>query len=76
MNTQTLNAFAFDQVPDGGTNERSFGTVGYSGDNYGIFWYGNDSWKIRPSLTINLGLRYEYHEHSVRMDPAEAEQHF
>jgi hypothetical protein len=56
----TLSAFAFDQVPDGGTNERGFGTVGYSGDNYGIFWYANDSWKIRPSLTINLGLRYEY----------------
>jgi hypothetical protein len=56
----TLSSFAFDQVPDGGTNERSFGNTGYSGDNYGIFWYGNDSWKIRPSLTINLGLRYEY----------------
>ena len=55
-----LSTFAFDQVPDGGTNERSFGTVGYSGDNYGIFWYGNDTWKIRPSLSINLGLRYEY----------------
>jgi hypothetical protein len=56
----TLSAFALDQVPDGGTNERSFGSVGYSGDNYGIFWYGNDTWKVRPNLSINLGLRYEY----------------
>jgi hypothetical protein len=40
--------------------ERSFGSVGYSGDQYGIFWYVNDTWKLRPSLSLNLGVRYEY----------------
>jgi hypothetical protein len=56
----TVDAFANDFAPDGGLAERSFGTVGYSGDQYGIFWYANDTWKIRPNFTINLGLRYEY----------------
>src|SRR5262249_20445314 len=55
-----FSTFAFDQAPDGSVNERSFGDVGYSGDQYGIFWYVNDNWKVRPNFTLNLGLRYEY----------------
>ncbi len=54
----TLQGFALDSTPN--FAERSFGSVGYSGDQYGIFWYGNDIWKVRPNLSINLGLRYEY----------------
>ena len=56
----TFDAFAQDLIPDGGTNERSFGSAGYSGDNYGIFWFANDTWKIRSNLSLTLGLRYEY----------------
>ena len=40
--------------------QRSFGSVGYSGDQYGIFWYVNDIWKVRSNLSLNLGVRYEY----------------
>lgn len=54
----TLEEFALDQTP--GFAERSFGSAGYSGDQYGIFWYGNDIWKVRPNLSVNIGLRYEY----------------
>jgi hypothetical protein len=54
----TLEGFALDQVPDFG--ERSIGGVGYSGDQYGIYWYLNDIWKVRPNLSLNLGVRYEY----------------
>lgn len=56
----TFQTFALDLIPDGAVNERSFGSVGYSGDQYGIFWYGNDTWKFRPNLSFNLGVRYEY----------------
>jgi len=57
-----LSDFSWDLDPtqDGNFAERSFGNVGYSGDQKGFFWYGNDIWKIRRNLSINLGLRYEY----------------
>jgi hypothetical protein len=54
----TLEGFALDQVP--GFGQRSFGQVGYSGDQYGLFSYVNDIWKLRPNLSVNLGVRYEY----------------
>jgi hypothetical protein len=58
----TLSDFAWDQTPlqDNGFAERSFGNVGYSGDQYNISGYANDIWKFNRNLSINLGLRYEY----------------
>lgn len=55
----TLQGFALDQTPDH-IAERSFGSAGYSGDQYGVFWFVNDIWKLRPNLSVNIGLRYEY----------------
>jgi hypothetical protein len=58
----TLSDFAWDQDPlqDQDFAERSFGNVGYSGDQYGLYGYVNDIWKLNRNLSINLGLRYEY----------------
>ena len=40
--------------------ERSNGNSVYYGDQSAIYWYVNDNYRIRPNVTINLGLRYEY----------------
>ena len=58
----TLSDFAWDQDPlqDNGFAERSFGNSGYSGDQYAVYWYANDIWKVTRHLNLNLGLRYEY----------------
>jgi len=32
----------------------------YYGDQVLLAFYGNDIWKVRPNLTLSLGLRYEY----------------
>jgi hypothetical protein len=55
-----LDQFAFDRLPGGEVAQRSFGNVGYSGDQYGIFGFVNDIWKIKRNVSINLGLRYEF----------------
>jgi Carboxypeptidase regulatory-like domain len=54
----TLDGFVNDFMPDFG--QRSFGSVGYSGDDKFIGWYVNDIWKITRNLSLNLGVRYEY----------------
>jgi hypothetical protein len=56
----SLEEFALDKTPGGSVAQRSFGNVGYSGDQYGIYGFVNDIWKIRRNISINLGLRYEY----------------
>lgn len=40
--------------------ERSNGNSVYYGDQSAVYWYVNDNWRIRPNITLNLGVRYEY----------------
>ncbi len=54
-----LSDYMFDYYPDY-IAQRSLGGQEYSGNQYLYAFYGNDSWKIRPNITINIGLRYEY----------------
>jgi hypothetical protein len=55
----TLERYMFDQVPDD-IGERSFGASTYWGNLWSHYLYFNDDFKIRPNLTINLGVRWEY----------------
>ena len=51
--------FLRDVTPDF-LGERSLGNPVYYGDQSAIYFFVNDEWKLRPNLTVNLGVRYEY----------------
>lgn len=54
-----LERFLLDQSPDI-FGARSFGNLTYSGNQWNIYGYINDSWKLAPNFNLNLGVRYEY----------------
>ena len=58
-NYNTALLYLQDFTPDN-LSERSIGNVVYYGDQTAIYPYFNDTWRFRPDLTINLGVRYEF----------------
>jgi hypothetical protein len=48
-------------------NYFQFSNAVYGIRTYSLNFYGQDSWKIRPRLTLDLGVRYEYN--SPQKDP-------
>jgi outer membrane receptor protein involved in Fe transport len=57
--TDYLNDFS--PNPDTGDfAERSSGNVVYYGNKKAVYAYANDEWRLTPTFTLNLGLRYEY----------------
>jgi len=51
--------YLYDRAPDV-TGERSAGNPVYYGDQVATYFFAQDSWRLRPNFTVNLGLRYEY----------------
>lgn len=42
-----------------GTPTKSFGTPAYRPNLFRMAFFGQDTWKVKTNLTLNLGLRYE-----------------
>ncbi len=55
----TTDVFLHDLAPDT-SGERSAGNHTYYGDQTAFYGYGNDTWRVSPTITINMGLRYEF----------------
>ena len=56
-----LDQYVHDLAPDAnGFAERSTGSQTYYGDQTALYGYGNDTWRVTPTVTLNYGLRYEF----------------
>lgn len=55
----TLDLYLQDKTPDN-FGERSTGNAFYYGDQTALYGFANDTWRVRPNLTLNYGLRYEF----------------
>ena len=55
---QTLPATCSTKQPD--FAQRTLGNVIYYGDQIASYNYAQDTWRMRPNFTVNLGARYEY----------------
>jgi hypothetical protein len=55
----SLEVYLKDLTPDVEA-QRGLGNVVYYGDQVSLYSFVNDSWRVRPNLTIDLGLRHEY----------------
>jgi hypothetical protein len=55
----TIEPFLLDLTPDV-LAERNLGGAPYSGNVTHFYWFVNDEFKVRPNVSLNLGLRHEY----------------
>ena len=55
---ETLEQYLKDQIPTG-LAERNLGNTPYYGNGFSNYLYATDQWRLRPNLTLNLGLRWE-----------------
>ncbi|MBA2707872.1 MAG: carboxypeptidase regulatory-like domain-containing protein, partial [Gemmatimonadaceae bacterium] len=56
-----LQYYLYDLSPDR-LGERSVGNSPYYGDQKVLYTYIQDDWRIRPNVTLNLGLNHSYQE--------------
>ncbi len=58
-NYSATDLFLLDLTPDN-LSERSLGNATYYGDQVNLYPYANDTWRVKPNFTVNLGVRYEF----------------
>jgi len=55
----SLYQYMTDNFPDTFA-ERSIGATPYYGNQKASYFFAQDTWRLRPNFTLNLGVRYEY----------------
>jgi outer membrane receptor protein involved in Fe transport len=55
----TLDGYLMDLAPDV-FGERTLGQPRYYGNQTATYSYAQDTWRVRPNFSLNLGVRYEY----------------
>ncbi|HEY1239339.1 MAG TPA: carboxypeptidase regulatory-like domain-containing protein [Bryobacteraceae bacterium] len=54
----TIEEFLLDQVASDQA-QRNLGSTSYYGNQWATYLYGNDAWRVKKNLTVNLGVRWE-----------------
>lgn len=56
----SMERYLMDLVPDFQAQRAVGGSQPYSGNNYALYGFGNDDWKVTRNFSVSLGLRYEF----------------